>query len=139
MGADNLMLRAMSITTPKGNRTPRGGRKRGLSRAFEDERGHGFRAIGMLRATSFENAGGSQPPSSPRGLATEVRHASPGHLQKHAGSRPTDGSKRALATPPLDAAFFEAGASDVGIAYVADTSPEALRESGGALSMLAWT
>lgn len=36
------------------------------------------------------------------------------------------------------ALYRDAGASDVGIAYVADTSPEALRQSGGAMSMLAW-
>lgn len=36
------------------------------------------------------------------------------------------------------ALYRAAGAEDVGIAYVADTSPEALRQSGGALALLAW-
>ena len=36
------------------------------------------------------------------------------------------------------ALYRAAGASHVGIAYVADISPVALRESGAAMSMLAW-
>ena len=38
-----------------------------------------------------------------------------------------------------EAALYRAcGAADVGIAYVADIAPEALSQSGGAMSMLAW-
>jgi hypothetical protein len=37
------------------------------------------------------------------------------------------------------ALYRDAGASDVGTAYVADTSPKGLRESGGAMCMLAWS
>ena len=36
------------------------------------------------------------------------------------------------------AIYRAAGAKDVGVAYVADVSPEGLRESGGALALLAW-
>jgi len=36
------------------------------------------------------------------------------------------------------ALYRDAGASHAGIAYVADTSPEALLQSGGAMSLLAW-
>ena len=36
------------------------------------------------------------------------------------------------------ALYRDAGASHAGIAYVADTSPEALLQSGGAMSLLSW-
>ena len=37
------------------------------------------------------------------------------------------------------ALYRAAGAEDVGIAYLADTSPDALRRSGGAMALLSWT
>ena len=44
----------------------------------------------------------------------------------------TDGAAEEVAL------YRSAGASHVGIAYLADTSPEGLSESGGAMSMLKW-
>jgi len=44
----------------------------------------------------------------------------------------------AQSTAEEAALYRDAGASHVGIAFVADTSPKGLRESGGAMSMLAW-
>ena len=49
-------------------------------------------------------------------------------------------SERYALTAQADEAalYRESGASAGGIAYMADSSPEALRQSGGAMALFAW-